>query len=44
MDTKKHGPKCKVHITEGKFKYLYPLSKKMRKKILPLEKPYPKRL
>lgn len=37
-------PNAKIHVTKGKYKYLYPLSKKMRKKILPLEKPYPKRL
>lgn len=28
--------------TKGKRKYLYPLDKKMREKILPLAKPYPK--
>ena len=37
-------PNAKKHITKGKYKYLYPLSKKMRKQVLPLKKPYPKRL
>ena len=34
------GPKRK---TPGKYRYLMPLDKKMRKQILPLAQPYPKR-
>lgn len=37
-------PNAKVHVTKGKYKYLYPLSKRIRKELLPLKKPYPKRL
>jgi hypothetical protein len=32
-----------MRTTEGKHKYLYPLTKEMRAKIEPLAKPYPKR-
>ena len=35
---------CKtIRINEGKYKYLFPLDRTMRKKIEPLAKPYPKR-
>ncbi|BDZ68581.1 hypothetical protein [Methanobacterium ferruginis] len=37
-------PNARTHITKGKFKYLYPLSKKTREQIRPLKKPYPRRL
>ncbi|UOK65340.1 hypothetical protein MT997_13935 [Paenibacillus sp. OVF10] len=33
---------AELYRTEGKHKYLMPLNKKMRRKILPLHKPYPK--
>lgn len=36
-------PTATEYRTEGKRKYLYPLNKKMRKKILPLAQPYPKK-
>ena len=36
--------KCRKVITDGKYRYLMPLNKKMRKQILPLSKPYPKRV
>lgn len=37
-------PKCFEKIrTPGKYRYLMPLTKEMRKKILPLSKPYPKK-
>jgi hypothetical protein len=29
--------------TLGKYKYLMPLDKKMRQRVLPLSKPYPKK-
>jgi len=34
---------CKPVVKEGKHRYLMPLDKEMRKQILPLAKPYPKR-
>lgn len=34
---------CKKIWKDGKHRYLMPLDKKMRKQILPLSKPYPKR-
>ena len=34
---------AEVYITKGKHKYLMPLNKKMRKKIIKLHKPYPKK-
>lgn len=37
-------PNAKKFISKGKHKYLYPLTKQMRKQIEPLSKPYPKRL
>lgn len=37
-------PNAKVFRTKGKHKYLMPLDKKMRDKIAPLAKPYPKRV
>lgn len=40
---RKHvDPKASKYKTTGKHKYLMPLDKKMRKEILPLNKPYPK--
>jgi hypothetical protein len=33
---------AEIYTTVGKHKYLMPLNKKIRKKILPLHKPYPK--
>ena len=35
-------PKAQVVYSAGKRKYLFPLDKAMRRKILPLSKPYPK--
>lgn len=35
---------CKILNTSGKHRYLMPLTKEMKKKILPLSKPYPKRV
>lgn len=35
-------PNATIFYTQGKRKYLMPLDKKMRKKIIPLAKPYPK--
>jgi hypothetical protein len=34
---------CKKIRTSGKYRYLYPLDRAMRKQIAPLAKPYPKR-
>jgi len=34
---------CNVIKTPGKYRYLMPLNKKMRKQILPLSQPYPKK-
>ena len=36
-------PNAIVHYTKGKYRYLYPLNKEMRKQIEPLAKPYPKK-
>lgn len=33
----------KQRITQGKYRYLYPLTHEMRQRILPLARPYPKR-
>ena len=42
---KKHiDPNAKEVFTKGKHKYLMPLDDKMRAKISPLAKPYPKRV
>lgn len=35
-------PNADVFITRGKHKYLYPFDKKIRRRLLPLSKPYPK--
>lgn len=35
-------PDADVFITRGKHKYLYPFDKKIRRRLLPLSKPYPK--
>tara|TARA_R110000744_G_C19306694_1_gene556291 strand:+ start:470 stop:1090 length:621 start_codon:yes stop_codon:yes gene_type:complete len=44
-EVKKHlDPNATVFITKGKHRYLMPLTKEMKKKILPLSKPYPKRV
>ena len=34
---------CVAVSKPGKYRYLMPLDKKMRKQILPLSKPYPKK-
>ena len=36
-------PDAQVFKTQGKRKYIYPLTKQMREKVLPLAKPYPKK-
>ena len=36
-------PKASVYYDEGKHKYLFPLTKEMKKMVAPLNKPYPKR-
>lgn len=36
-------PKATEFFSEGKRKYLMPMDKKMRKQIMPLAKPYPKK-
>ncbi len=36
-------PGAEAYQTNGKHKYLMPLNKKMRRRILPLNKPYPKK-
>lgn len=36
-------PDATVFKTQGKRKYIYPLTKQMREKVLPLAKPYPKK-
>lgn len=36
-------PSATVHYTKGKHRYLMPLDEDMKKQILPLHKPYPKR-
>lgn len=36
-------PNAQIYESNGKHKYLMPLNKEMKKKILPLAKPYPKR-
>lgn len=42
---KKHiDPNVKIIKGEGKHKYLYPLNKMLRKKLMKLHKPYPKNL
>jgi len=33
---------CEIIVKHGKYRYLMPLTKEMREKILPLSKPYPK--
>lgn len=35
-------PDADVFVTRGKHKYLYPFDKKIRRRLLPLSKPYPK--
>jgi len=43
-EVRKHlDPNATEFFTKGKHKYLMPLNKKMRKKILPLSQPYPKK-
>ena len=34
---------CRKVVTQGKYRYLYPLDMKMRQQLLPLAQPYPKR-
>ena len=34
---------CETRVLPPKYKYLYPLDKAMRRQILPLSKPYPKK-
>lgn len=36
-------PDATIFKTQGKRKYIYPLTKQMREKVLPLAKPYPKK-
>lgn len=44
QEVRKHlDPKATEFFTNGKHKYLYPLTDDMRSKIEPLRKPYPKR-
>ena len=35
---------CSKVVRQGKYRYLYPLDDEMRSRILPLAKPYPKRV
>ena len=45
LEVRKHlDPNATVFYTKGKHKYLMPLNKQMRKQILPLSKPYPKKV
>lgn len=37
-------PNAQIYESNGKHKYLMPLNKEMKNKILPLAKPYPKRI
>ena len=39
---KYYDPQGSEYVTKGKRKYLMPLDKKIRKRLLPLSKPYPK--
>jgi len=40
---RKHkDPKAELVLTKGKYKYLYPLDRAMRKQIMPLEQQYPR--
>ena len=41
---KKIGSRLKKRKSSGKYKYLYPLNKEMRKKIEKISKSYPKEL